>query len=196
MSAWWSSLRDAQTARPRADLATALRQAQEALAYLYGDSLTEAVQAKALTKDEARRAANLDEVVGITDTCSAKTPLWHYADWTMYLRWSRHVGKNGPRLYSRLIESCRRNGQPRQTQVGSLRLVIDDPPVLSAAQARDVWNHVDYVLDRYRATPHERARITEALARKVLRPEPSPRQKATMALLAALSASTASRPPR
>jgi hypothetical protein len=112
----------------------------------------------------------------------------------MYLRWSRHVGKNGPRLYGRLVESHRRNGQPRQRQVDSLRLVIDDPPALSAAQARDVWSHVDYVLDRYCATPHERARIAEALARKVLRPEPSPRQKATMALLAPLSASTASRP--
>jgi hypothetical protein len=56
LSDWWSSLRDAQAAapaRPRADFATALRQAQEALAYLYGD---EAMQAKALTKDEARRA--------------------------------------------------------------------------------------------------------------------------------------------
>jgi hypothetical protein len=40
---------------PQADFATALRQVQEALAYLYGDSLTEAMPAKALTKDEARR---------------------------------------------------------------------------------------------------------------------------------------------
>jgi hypothetical protein len=114
----------------------------------------------------------------------------------MYLRWSRHVGKNGPRLYGRLVESCRRNGQPRQLKVGYLHLVIDDPPMLSATEARDVWRHVDYVLNKYCATPQERVRITEAIARKLPRPEPSPTQKATMALLAALSASTVGRSTR
>jgi hypothetical protein len=62
-----------------------------------------------------------------------------------------------------------------------LHLVVYDSLALSTEQARDMWRHVDHVLDRYHVSPPERARIECAIALKV----PGPGPTATMTFLAA-----------
>jgi hypothetical protein len=93
----------------------------------------------------------------------------------MFLRWTRYRDKQGGvRLYARLL-TCHREGRRiRQRSITSLRVSISAGVEWPAEERRDMWRHLDYVLERHRPSPAERANIERVFAAEVgERPPPS-----------------------
>jgi hypothetical protein len=104
----------------------------------------------------------------------------------MFLLWQSYRDKAGrTRFYARLVESRREGRRVRHLSVGSLRVSLQQG-TLSDRDRRYAWRHLDYVLERCRPSPTERANIERTFASKIgERPPPTPVQHFAEALLKA-----------
>ena len=81
----------------------------------------------------------------------------------MFLRWTRYRDKSGRvRLYARLVSSWRDGNGVRHKRVGPLHVTIQAGVNWPEEERRDLWQHLDHVLTRYRPSPTERQNIERA----------------------------------